>query len=88
MYDKAFLELAHKSCSSHKEELEKSKLCGCFYCLETFEPKEIIEYFEENLDSGETAICPKCGIDSVLSDKFPISDKSFLEAMQIYYFNK
>jgi hypothetical protein len=86
MYDKVFLEIAHKSCSSHKAELESSKLCGCFYCLETFEPKEITEYFEENLHKGETAICPKCGIDSVLSDKFPIADKSFLKAMNDYYF--
>lgn len=86
MYDKDFLELAHKSCSSHKAELEGSKLCGCFYCLETFEPKVITEYFEENLQKGETAVCPKCGIDSVLSDRFPIAEKTFLLAMNEYYF--
>ena len=37
-------------------------LCGCFYCLEMFDFREIKEY----VDDGLTPICPKCGIDSVV----------------------
>jgi hypothetical protein len=85
-YDREFLELAHKSCSSHKEEILASNLCGCFYCEQTFEPKEIEEWIEENIAKGETAICPKCGIDSVLSSNFPISDKQFLIEMNKLWF--
>ena len=85
-YTKDFLEQAHKSCSSHKEEILGSTLCGCFYCEQTFSSKEIKEWFEENIEKGETAICPKCGIDSVLSAKFPITDKIFLREMNNLWF--
>ena len=80
------MENAHKSCSSHKDEIINSKMCGCFYCEETFLPTEIEEWIEENIVNGETAICPKCNIDSVLSDKFPIFDKEFLSAMNKFWF--
>ena len=85
-YSKDFLEIAHKNCSSHKNEINNSALCGCFYCEQTFLPNEIEEWIEENIANGETAICPKCGIDSVLSDKFPISDKQFLKQMNTLWF--
>ena len=39
-------------------------------------------------DVGTTAICPRCGIDSVLGDRsgFPISAE-FLSEMQRYWFS-
>jgi hypothetical protein len=83
-YDNDYLEFAHKSSSSHKIEILAANLCGCFYCKQTFLPNEIEEWLEEII--GETAICPKCGIDSVLSSKFPVSDKLFLAAMHKNYF--
>jgi hypothetical protein len=83
-YSKDFLELAHKSSLSHKEEILASDVCGCFYCGETYPPKEIEEWIEEK--SSETAICPKCGIDSVLSSKHPINDRVFLDEMNSYWF--
>jgi hypothetical protein len=86
MYSKEFLEQAHKSCSSHKEKILNTNLCGCFYCMQTFLPSEIKEWFEENIEIGETAVCPKCGIDSVLSSDFPITDKHFLEEMNKLWF--
>ncbi|KGD68386.1 hypothetical protein LG45_08860 [Flavobacterium aquatile LMG 4008 = ATCC 11947] len=82
-----FLENAHKRSSCHKQEICKSNLCGCFYCLKTFLPTEIEEWIEENDNRGETAVCPKCGIDSVLSDEFPIEDKIFMEQMCLHWFN-
>lgn len=48
----------------NKEEIKLSKKCGCFFCLYIFNPSEI----EDWCDKGETALCPKCGIDSVLGD--------------------
>jgi hypothetical protein len=83
-YSNEFLELAHKGSSSHKTEILTSDLCACFYCEENFLPSEIEEWIEEKI--GETAICPKCRIDSVLSSKFPISDKIFLDEMNKYWF--
>jgi hypothetical protein len=38
--------------------------CGCYYCLKIFRFEEIKEY----TDNGLTAICPHCGIDSVILD--------------------
>jgi hypothetical protein len=61
-----------------------STLCGCFYCLATFSPREITDWIGE-----DTARCPKCGIDSVLGDRsgFPISAE-FLTSMQAHWFNR
>jgi NAD-dependent SIR2 family protein deacetylase len=64
----------------------ESDLAGCFHCKEVFSTKEINEWIKEKI--GETAVCPKCGIDSVLSCKFPISDKIFLKEMCKYWFNE
>lgn len=85
-YTRAFLEYAHRRCSSHKDEIMASNICGCFYCGQIFPPVEIEEWIEENLTKGETAVCPKCGIDSVLSSQFPVEDKQFLSAMNFVWF--
>jgi hypothetical protein len=38
-------------------------VCGCYYCLAQFAGAEIVDW----VDDGRTAICPRCGIDSVVS---------------------
>jgi len=86
-YSEDFLENAHKGSSLHKEEILSYEICGCFYCEQLYSPKEIVDWIEENYADGETAICPKCDIDSVLSQKYPIEDKEFLNAMNIKWFN-
>ena len=62
----------HDACGWHEEAILKSKICGCFHCLSIFPPNEIEEWIEEREDCprgpGKTAVCPKCGIDSVLPD--------------------
>ena len=76
--------VAHQFSSNHKEELQKDKLCGCFYCLEIFDPAEIKDWIP---DSKGTAECPYCGVDSVLGEHsgFPIT-KEFLSKMKEYWF--
>ena len=75
---------AHKYSINHKKQLLRDKVCGCFYCLEIFSPTEIEEWVE---DSGGTAICPHCGIDSVIGESsgYPIT-KEFLTAMNKEWF--
>lgn len=74
---------AHVCGSSNKEQLKKVIKCGCFYCLKIFDPKLIKDW----CDNGETAICPFCGIDSIIYDnKFYPVEKSFLEKMKKYWF--
>jgi hypothetical protein len=53
---------AHKHSSKHREELERSEVCGCFYCERRFSPAEITEW----VDDGHTAMCPHCGVDAVI----------------------
>jgi hypothetical protein len=85
-YSEAFLEQAHKSCSSHRHEIMNGNLCGCFYCLQTFLSTDIEDWIEEGNEKEETAICLKCGIDSLLSSKFPITDYIFLKEMNNRWF--
>ena len=75
---------AHKFSSDHKKELKKDKLCGCFYCLKIFDPKEIKFWIK---DTKGTALCPHCGIDSVIGaySGFPITIE-FLSEMKEYWF--
>lgn len=78
---------AHEHSSNHREEIERSALCGCFHCLAVFPAARISEWIEEVDDVGTTAMCPECGIDSVIgaASGFPISTE-FLGAMRAYWF--
>ena len=82
------LEIAHGASSRHREQVQQSETCGCFYCLEQFSPGEITEWVAEDAKSEEqTALCPRCGIDSVIgsASRLPIT-REFLEAMNRRWF--
>ena len=76
---------AHAHCADHRDEMQNSTIAGCFYCCETFPPSEIDEW----IDDGQCAMCPRCGIDSVIGDAsgFPIADKRFLQEMNGFWFS-
>jgi len=78
---------AHKYSSYNRVSLKKDDLCGCFYCLKIFNPNEITEWTDEDEESGETALCPYCEIDSVIgkSSGYPITEE-FLRAMKKHWF--
>jgi hypothetical protein len=86
MTEKDDLETVHRESSRNRVAVENSQLCGCFYCLLVFEPTSITKW----IDLGITAMCPRCGIDSVLpSSKNPIwIDPSFLKAMHERWFGE
>lgn len=75
---------AHKYSFGHRNQLLNDKVCGCFYCLAIFNPIAIPDWIE---DEGGTAICPYCGIDSVIgeSSEYPITIE-FLRRMKDYWF--
>ena len=78
---------AHKHCSYHREEVIRSEICGCFYCLSVFKPIEIEEWIDEKDGIGQTAMCPRCGIDSVIGSDSGISiTREFLEKMHQHWF--
>ncbi len=78
---------AHEFSIRHRKAILKSDLCGCFYCLAIFKPEKITQWIEEGTGREQTALCPKCGIDSVIgSDSgFPITEE-FLKKMSDYWF--
>jgi hypothetical protein len=80
---------AHKHCTKHRSEINASKSCGCFYCMAIFESREIREWTDQDeADVGQTALCPKCGIDSVIGDKAGFSmSEDFLKQMHHYWFD-
>lgn len=75
---------AHAHCINNRKELQESKKCGCFYCLHIFAPGEIETWIR---DASGTAICPYCGIDSVIGEAsgYPVKEE-FLRKMRDYWF--
>ena len=75
---------AHAFSINNEEELMSETKCGCFYYLEIFNPKEIEEWCDDEVG---TALCPFCGIDSVIGESsgYPII-KEFLQAMHDFWF--
>ncbi len=86
---------AHRYSSNHRESVLASDVCGCFYCLSIFSPSEIEDWVDARKDetdineSGQTAFCPRCGIDSVLGSAsgYPIT-REFLQKMNDYWFQR
>lgn len=63
----------------HKKSILESPYAGCFFCKTLVPTRDITEWVHED----QTAICPKCGVDSLLPDNqyFPITP----ELLQIMY---
>ncbi len=91
--DEATLKAAHKHSIRHQTEVMASESCGCFYCRAVFRPGEILDWVDEltgNADGEDTALCPKCGIDSVIGDRsgYSVTTPDFLAAMHAYWFER
>lgn len=78
---------AHRHSIRHRQEVLASSVCGCFYCCHVFPPSEIDIWVDDWEGVGQTALCPKCGIDSVIGAEstFPIAPH-FLAAMHAHWF--
>lgn len=74
---------AHALCTHHREALKNVDRCGCFYCKSIYDPREITEW----IDRHDTALCPYCGIDSVIPDteEYPLTT-AFLKKMYHVWF--
>ena len=81
---------AHRHASNNRSEIEASRVCGCFCCMQLFTSLDIVAWsgldvadFEnpEALQGG-TALCPRCGSESVIGDRSGYSvDMNFLGQM-------
>lgn len=86
------LKTAHDESTFNRERLIAAGRCGCFHCLTTYLPDEITDWIPDHRRDGstdETALCPRCGIDSVIA--MPPGgprDESFLRRMNEEYFQE
>ena len=76
---------AHRLSIRHRGEVLASERCGCFYCGAIFPPADIKDWTDEWEGVGPTALCPKCGIDSVIGSEsgYPVTPE-FLTAMSAH----
>lgn len=83
------MKAAHKLSFKNAEVIKASNLCGCFHCMEIYDPAIItaLDYKTES-DGACTVFCPKCGIDAVIScsDAGDSLSTEFLTEMNQYYF--
>lgn len=82
---------AHHHSNNHMDTLKQDKVCGCFYCLRIFSPSQIEEWIVDDnpCDKTGTAICPFCGVDSIIGESsgYPIT-QSFLRGMKKCWFDE
>lgn len=77
------LEQAHaQAATRNRDAIRRSRGAGCFHCLERFPAGEVAEFTEPD----GTAICPRCGIDSVIGDASGEIGDPFLARMHRYWF--
>lgn len=78
---------AHRHSSRHRDEVLASAVCGCFYCGALFPPADVERWIDVWEGVGQTAVCPRCGIDSVIGSEsgYPVT-ADFLAAMKAHWF--
>lgn len=58
---------AHKWSTRQRQRYYAKDVAGCFYCGDQFQAADIEEWCDEEDSKSCTALCPTCGIDSVIS---------------------
>jgi hypothetical protein len=84
MADDMSLTAFHKKWMHNRNALREAAICGCFYCLEEFSADQIAVW----VDNDDTALCPFCGIDSVLGFSSEAADKMLLNQMHDRWFTR
>jgi hypothetical protein len=78
------LEFWHKLSINHRRLIGKDVVCGCFFCCARFDGGEIDAWTGK---PGEAALCPRCGIDSVLPEAGELEvTKVLLRKIRVYWF--
>jgi hypothetical protein len=80
------LKSAHKFSRFNKKAIQESEEIACFYCCKRLIPSDIKEWCDK-LENEATALCPICGIDSLIPSSSLKVTNNFLKEMQDYWFN-
>ena len=79
----AQLKKLHTYSSHNRNLIAVANKCYCFHCKAALDRHEIEDY----TDNGQTAICPKCRIASIIPDSIEDSiDENVIAEMQEYWF--
>lgn len=71
----------------NKNKIENSLNVACVYCGELFSSKNIINFTKES-DGSETAICPFCGVDSIITDsELELTEENLQKYRNIFFGN-
>ncbi len=78
------LSALHKQSLRNRKYHATSHQCGCFFCLSIFEASRVRQFW----DDETTAVCPLCGIDSVIYDsQVERLTPQLLQALKRYAWN-
>lgn len=75
---------------NNKKPLQSSVQCGCVYCLKIFAPEEIKHWIDAKdikRQEGQTALCPYCGVDSIIPDDNKTLTEDILKQAKEYWFS-
>ena len=75
---------AHEHSMRNRPFLTGQTRCGCFHCQQTYAADEIADW----TDDGQTAICPRCGVDAVLSSHTDPLTADFLARVHARWFKQ
>jgi hypothetical protein len=78
------LAAAHSRALYNRRLLANGGECGCFHCLRRFDARDVTQWS----DANQTARCPHCGMDTVLSAKADPIDDIFLKRVQQYWLTR
>ena len=69
----------------NRPTIETSEICGCYYCRRTYKSQDVKEYVKDR--NGETALCPRCGIDSVVpyDSSLDKNEDNFAESLEEWH---
>lgn len=85
--EKDRLKIDHRFSSYNLDDIAASESCGCFYCCRIIMPEELNDDDWTPEPDGKTALCPYCGIDSLLpGNKVKLSEE-YLRKMYDYWFS-
>ena len=88
---------ASRHTTNNQAEVEASGVCACVCCMQLFPPTQIVAWSGLDLSnfdnpdaaSAGTALCPRCGSESVIGDKSGYKlDPDFLGRMNEAWFQK
>lgn len=83
-------QLAHAARHARGNDLsvKRSTHCACYCCEHQFDAKKVVEWTPEDRDGKINAICPNCGVDSVIGDASGIAiNEPLLTALNERYFS-